>query len=214
MQAHFNAKRSRIFTAGTAVFIAAALPLSGCSASNQAQPFQMAVCGNPLDAAQVESYGAKLSSDMPQLTLEGQAPVLTPVLAGKGLTREDEITGAAGQAKFTALIAAQEVDVAICTLDAAEIQARNESFMPLDQIFTAEELAQLGDRQLCFELTELKDGEEIPTGQYTPACGVSLTSNSELTAIFGDQPVGVFVADNSPNASLAKEVMRRLAGLD
>ena len=67
------------------------------------------------------------------------------------------------------------MDVAICTLDAAEIQARNESFMPLDQIFTAEELAQLGDRQLCFELADLKDGEETPTGQYTPACGVSLT---------------------------------------
>lgn len=212
MQAHFNVKRSRIFTVGTAVFIAAALLLSGCSASNQVKPFQMVFCGNPLDASKIESYGANLSSNMPQLTVENQDPVFTPILAGEGLTQEDQITGAAGQTKFTALIAAQEIDVAICTLDTAEIQARNESFMPLDQIFTAEELEQLGDRQLSFELTELKDGEEVPTGQNTPACGVALTADDELAAIFGDQPIGVFVADNSPNAELAKEVMRQLAG--
>ena len=212
MQAHFNVKRSRIFTVGTAVFIAAALLLSGCSASNQVKPFQMVFCGNPLDASKIESYGANLSSSMPQLTVENQAPVFTPILAGEGLTQEDQITGAAGQTKFTALIAAQEIDVAICTLDTAEIQARNESFMPLDQIFTAEELEQLGDRQLSFELTELKDGEEVPTGQNTPAGGVALTADDELAAIFGDQPIGVFVADNSPNAELAKEVMRQLAG--
>ncbi len=212
MQAHFNVKRSRIFTVGTAVFIAAALLLSGCSASNQVKPFQMVFCGNPLDASKIESYGANLSSSMPQLTVENQDPVFTPILAGEGLTQEDQITGAAGQTKFTALIAAQEIDVAICTLDTAEIQARNESFMPLDQIFTAEELEQLGDRQLSFELTELKDGEEVPTGQNTPACGVALTADDELAAIFGDQPIGVFVADNSPNAELAKEVMRQLAG--
>lgn len=212
MQAHFNVKRSRIFTVGTAVFIAAALLLSGCSASNQVKPFQMVFCGNPLDASKIESYGANLSSSMPQLTVENQDPVFTPILAGEGLTQEDQITGAAGQTKFTALIAAQEIDVAICTLDTAEIQARNESFMPLDQIFTAEELEQLGDRQLSFELTELKDGEEVPTGQNTPACGVALTADDELAAIFGNQPIGVFVADNSPNAELAKEVMRQLAG--
>lgn len=212
MQAHFNVKRSRIFTVGTAVFIAAALLLSGCSASNQVKPFQMVFCGNPLDASKIESYGANLSSSMPQLTVENQDPVFTPILAGEGLTQEDQITGAAGQTKFTALIAAQEIDVAICTLDTAEIQARNESFMPLDQIFTAEELEQLGDRQFSFELTELKDGEEVPTGQNTPACGVALTADDELAAIFGDQPIGVFVADNSPNAELAKEVMRQLAG--
>lgn len=175
MQAHFNVKRSRIFTVGTAVFIAAALLLSGCSASNQVKPFQMVFCGNPLDASKIESYGANLSSSMPQLTVENQDPVFTPILAGEGLTQEDQITGAAGQTKFTALIAAQEIDVAICTLDTAEIQARNESFMPLDQIFTAGELEQLGDRQLSFELTELKDGEEVSTGQNTPACGVALT---------------------------------------
>ncbi len=180
MQAHFNVKRSRIFTVGTAVFIAAALLLSGCSASNQVKPFQMVFCGNPLDASKIESYGANLSSNMPQLTVENQDPVFTPILAGEGLTQEDQITGAAGQTKFTALIAAQEIDVAICTLDTAEIQARNESFMPLDQIFTAEELEQLGDRQLSFQLTELKDGEEVPSRQIPPPVASPLPPMTNL----------------------------------
>ena len=213
MQTHFKTNRSRALAAAAAV-LSAVLCLGGCSAAGEPKPFQMVFCANPLDAAQVEPFGAELAEAMPQLTLEGQPPVFTPILAGGSSTHDDSLTGAAGQTKFTALIAAQEIDVAICTLDAASIQARNESFMPLDQIFTAGELEQLGDRQISYELTELKDGVETPTGQRTPACGVALAASDSLAAVFGEQPIGVFVADNSPNASLAKEVMRRLAGFD
>ncbi len=212
MNAH-TAKRPRAVVMTIALIMATVLVMSGCSSSSQPQPFQMVFCGNPMDTSQIESYGNSLSASMPELTIEGQAPVFTSILAGDGASKDDTLTGVAGQTKFTAMIAGKEIDVAICTLDAAEVQARNESFMPLEEIFTAQELEQLGDRQVSYELTEVKDGEEVPTGERTPACGVTLTSDSSLAAIFGDQPVAVFVADNSPNADLAKKVMRHLVGM-
>ena len=60
MQTHLKTNRSRALAAAAAA-LSAVLCLGGCSAAGEPKPFQMVFCANPLDAAQVEPFGAELA---------------------------------------------------------------------------------------------------------------------------------------------------------
>ena len=85
--------------------------------------------------------------------------------------------------------------------------ARSDSFYALSDLFTADEIAALGDRALSYELL---DDEGNPSGEMSPACGVDVTGDSSLVNVVGNAQVGAFVAGNAPNLENAKDLMRAL----
>lgn len=134
---------------------------------------------------------------------------LTCVATGSG---EDPTMQMAGMMKLTAAIAAQEVDIVIADEANAARNARSDTFYALSDLLTEDEITALGANALSYSL--LDDAGE-PTGENTPACGVDLSSDARFDAVFGDVPVGAFVAANSPNLENSKELLRELiAGLD
>lgn len=197
--------------------------LVGCSASTDtasgdaAGAFQMALCGLYLDQDAVGDYGEALKVEMPSLTVDGQEPQFTALIMGEtendpesGVIN-DPMLGATGMMKFSAMIAAGELDVVVSDLDNAARSARSDSFIPLDEILSAEEITALEGKLLSFEHMETDGYTTTPTGEYTPICGIDITGNEALKAIYGDQQIGVFIVANTDNPELAKEVMLALA---
>ena len=126
-----------------------------------------------------------------------QSLSFSSIIMGSGNTQDAKLQDAIGQSQFAAMIAAREIDIILCTLDKDDILAKSDSFMPLEKIFSTEELTELVDLLIAHET------------DATPY-GVILTDTETLTPVFGDVPIGIFLADNCPNPSLAKEFMRNL----
>ena len=193
------------------------MSLAGCSPSTARDaPFQIVFASLYMNETAISDYAVTLSNDLPDLTINGNAPMLTPVIAGEikndpeaGIIR-DPMMGIAGMMKTSMLVAAGELDVVVASLDNAARDARGEMFLPLDEVFTADELASLGDRLLSFDHIDTDGYETWLTGAKTPVCGIDITGNEEMRAIFGNQKIGVFIVANTRNLELAKEVMLSL----
>ena len=192
--------------------------LAGCSTAraNNTQ-FQMGFSALFIDSTAVVDYGAMLASEMPELTIDGTAPRFTPIIAGviendweSGILH-DPMMGIGGIMKTTLLVAGGDLDVMVATLDNAARDARNGMFLPLDQVFTAEEMAAFGERLLQFEHVETDGIYTWATGEMTAIYGINITGNEDMQKIFGGQEIGVFIIANTSHLDLAREVMLHLA---
>ena len=193
------------------------VPLTGCSsARNGDAPFQIAFTALHMNTAAVSDYGAMLVNEMPELVIDGNAPRFTPIVAGvvendpESGRIHDPMMGIAGMVQIPLMVTARELDVVIATLDNAARDARGDMFLPLDEIFTPEELAAFGDRLISFEHVEIDGPYTRPTGEMTPICGINIAGNEHMRQIFGEQEIGVFIVANSRNVELAREVMLSL----
>ena len=164
--------------------------LTGCHQSPAA--LNLVFCAGSLDTEQASDCAKQIISGLSTSAFSSSC-----VLMGSGNTQDAKLQDAIGQSQFAAMIAAREIDIILCTLDKDDILAKSDSFMPLEKIFSTEELTELVDLLIAHET------------DATPY-GVILTDTETLTPVFGDVPIGIFLADNCPNPSLAKEFMRNL----
>ena len=167
------------------------------------------MCAEYLSEDAANELMDELTSSLEMFSDGGVTVNLTCVATGSG---EDPTMQMAGMMKLTAAIAAQEVDVVIADESNAARNARSDTFYALSDLLTEDEITALGANTLSYSLL---DDEGEPTDESTPECGVDLSSDARFDAVFGDVPVGVFVAANSPNLENSKAFLRELtAGLD
>lgn len=164
------------------------------------------MCAEYLNEDAANELIDQLTSSLDMFSDGGVTVNLTCVATGSG---EDPTMQMAGMMKLTAAIAAQEVDVVIADEANAARNARSDTFYALSDLLTEDEISALGTNALSYSLL---DDQGEPTGESTPACGVDLSSDARFDAVFGDVPVGVFVAANSPNLENSKALLRGLIG--
>ena len=120
----------------------------------------------------------------------------------------DPTAYAAGSVKVSAMVASGEIDVMICDLENAAKYARSETYLPLEDFLSPEELASYEERLLSFDLV---DDEGNPTGEQTPAYGISMNGSEAFDSLYGDTDYGIFLIGNADPAELSKTVFLDLA---
>lgn len=120
----------------------------------------------------------------------------------------DPTAYAAGSVKVSAMVASGEIDVMICDLENAAKHARSETYLPLEDFLSPEELAGYEERLLSFDLV---DDEGNPTGEQTPAYGISMNGSEAFDSLYGDTDYGIFLIGNADPSELSKTVFLDLA---
>ena len=180
-----------------ALIAAFALMLAGCSGGESAQErgFTVAVLDTYIDSAKVEAYGA---------SLERETPAAFTALS-MGDSQNDPMSAVAGAAAFTTQVASGEIDVVIAPPQVVAASARSETFMPLTELFSPEELAAIDDA-LWIDY-ELYDENLAPTGERTPACGIDVSQDEGLQSVLGKQQIGVYVVVNTAYPDQARQMV-------
>jgi len=191
--------------------------LLGCSGNkSKTAPFQMVFCSLSINDKAVSDFGASLLKEIPELTIDGKAPMFTPMIMGEvkndieAGVMSDPMMGMAGIMKMVAIVSTSDLDVFVSDMENAARQARGGMFMPLADIFSGDDLAALESRFLSFDILNTEGIEPVPTGEKTPVCGIVITGNEKMKGIFGDQEIGVFIIANTKNLELSKKVVKTL----
>ncbi len=174
--------------------------LASCGDSGSSA-LQITAVGPYVDDEQLTSYGESFSADSAALSAAGETAEFSSLSVGD---ESDPSLYGASIMKVDAMIAANEMDIMICTVDEAARSARSDYFSNLEETFTAEELAQIPEEDLLsFDMVD-EDGNA--TGEQTAVCGVRISGNETLDAAMMGQEYGVFLISNTQNPDLAKEV--------
>jgi len=132
--------------------------------------------------------------------------------AGDLDNEQDARAGSYGLQQITKNLTAGQIDVLIATAEVGRVQALNNLLMPLSEIFTQEELAQLEKQIVQYDYVDYMLGAELPTGESTPDCGLDISEHEFITPLVSSEPLGVYVAINAPHSEQAKALIRYLAG--
>ena len=196
------------------VIFAVMICLGGCSGSKKTSPFQIAFASLSLNENAVSEFGASLLAKIPELAIEGTAPLFTPMIMGEVKNDQqsgiliDPMMGMAGMMQMAAVVSTGDIDVFISDMENGARNARGGMFMSIDKLFPNENLSAIEDRLLSFDIMTTDEYEPKPTGEKTPVCGISIANNDQLRRIFGNRDVGIFIVENTKNLELAKKVMR------
>ena len=201
--------------AGVLLAACAALCLFGCSSNNRASAFQIVFAAASLNENAVAEFGTSITGGIPELTIEGRAPVFSSMMIGDtrnemGMMTSDPMMAMGGIMRQAAMATTGELDVMIADMENGARNARSGMFMPLNEIFTAAELAALSERLLSFDILSTGGIEPAPTGERTADYGISITGNESMRRIFGNQEIGVFIIGNTKHPELAKKVVNSL----
>ena len=209
----------KLIMRGGAMLLAGLLALSlfGCSSGERkAAPFQVVFTAARVNESAVSEFAASMLNEIPELTIDGNAPLFTPMVVAEtqnnteGAITADPMMAMAGIMRQAAMVSTNDIDVFISDMNNAARNARGDMFLPLGEIFTDAELAAMSGRLLSFDLVSADGYEATPTGAKTPICGIDITDNETMRRIFGGQEVGVFIVANTKNYELAKKVMTSL----
>ncbi|MDR0312694.1 MAG: hypothetical protein LBI14_03780 [Treponema sp.] len=188
--------------------------LFGCSSKEKGPlPFQIVFTSLYINESAVSEYGAILLNDIPELSIDGKAPLFTSMIMGETSNNPesgnfaDPMMAMGSIMRLTTLIANGDIDIIISDLDNAARNARGGLFLSLSDVCTDDDLAALGDRLLSFDILRNDGYEPTPTGEKTPICGINITGNERIRRIFGNQEIGVFIVANTKNLELARRVM-------
>jgi len=201
--------KSKLFTIRAVLFIFLVFGFFGCSSNEKDNQFQIIFIAAQVNEGAVSEYGTFLLEKIPELTIEGKVPLFSHMIMGGALQQIDPMMAMGTTVRLTGLMATGELDMVIGNMESASYMAQAESFMFLSDIFTNDELRALEDRLIFFDITNVNENNvHVPTGERTPALGISITGNERISAIFGSQEIGVFIITNTKNPELAKSVMR------
>jgi hypothetical protein len=191
--------------------------LFGCSSKEKGPlPFQIVFSSLYINESAVTEYGAALLNEIPELSIDGKAPLFTSMIMGEAKNDTesgnfiDPMMAMGSIMRVATTVSNGEIDVFISDFDNAARNARGGLFLPLSDVYTVDDLAALGDRLLSFDILNTDSYEPTPTGEKTPICGINITGNEKIRRIFGDQEIGVFIVANTKNLELAKRVMASL----
>lgn len=177
-----------------------------------------ASCGSEETSAGVDvvvaaAYVPEETTDVLQQALDGVYTeesgfgcTVTGVTTGD--TESDPMMAAAGIMKVAGMVAADEVDVLVASLEEGERQAQNGGLLPLSDLFTEEELAEISLEQISFDIT---DSDGNPQEEYSQPCGFMLTS--ETVSGLDSEGVGVFIVSNTDKPQESQQVMETLMEL-
>ncbi len=119
-----------------------------------------------------------------------------------------EMMGAAGMMKITAQISAKEIDIIISDYENGQRLASMGTYMTLDEVFTAEELAEI-DESLIVSYEEY-DEDNNPTGNMLPASGIDVTAVEEFSEFMAGEQLVCHVVGNTENLEDSKDYLMSL----
>lgn len=191
----------------SAVFLSAVLltsggALSSCGSDESSDALQILAEAPYVDTEQLNNYAESFSASSEALTTAGKTAEFTDLSVGS--SDSDPTLYGTSTMKVSAMIAAGEVDIMICSLDEAARNARGEYYYDLEELFTPEELAQIPEENLLS--FDMVDDEGNATGEKTAVCGVQISGNEALDNAMAGTDYGVFIISNTENLDLAKEV--------
>ncbi len=133
---------------------------------------------------------------------------VSPDAVGEIGSKSAEMMGATSLMKITTQLAANEIDIIICDYDNGQHFAQGGAFMPLSELFSAEELASIDEFTLVsYEQT---DEEGNPTGEMMPQSGIDVSHIEELTDFISADRIVCHVVKNTENLEAATEYMLSL----
>lgn len=190
-----------------AIMLLAALLLTGCAKEDKpaASLYVNVIDTYVFDESRAE-LEKELTAALPALNT-AEAP-LSVVAISSGDTEKDPMGAMAGMTQIAGLMATGEMELILCDGENARRHGSNGgSYIPLDELFTKEERAELGITGLCIPLSN-DDGEL--TGEVSIPCGIDLSGCTRLTEMLKSTDVGAYVLVNSKHADNAKLVIRHL----
>jgi len=142
-----------------------------------------------------------------QAVLDEQTEIECSVIPiATGHFENDPSAAMGGLVKLTSLIAAREVDVLVSSMTEAERQAVADTFSPLSDIFTEEELA--GYELVSFEVIDDHGTEGV---LHNVPCGIRLNA-PEIASLDGSG-MALFFISNTGRPAESKEIFLLLADL-
>ena len=195
----------------TITFILALLltMLTGCSSTEEtvqasslhvvlATPFATEEQANALHDALIIAAPGLDSADAP----------LSVTFVSTGDSQSDPMGAMAGMTQIAAMMASGEMELVLMDSTNARRHGDNASiYVPLSELFTAEEQEQLGIVPVTLPVM---DDDGVQTGEYTAPCGVDLSACTKITQLMYTNDVAAYVLIDSPHTEQAKEVIRWL----
>ncbi len=204
-------KRKEAFTA-LALAAALTLGLAACASpeqeeTEQAAPvFDLVVAGLEVDLDRTKALESELSEQLTGLLKDGEPLNITELLLGEEV-KATEI-GIAMNAKAATLFASGGVDLLLADQATAAPYAAADCFLPLDELFSQEELTDLGREKLKFPIL---DSMNEPTGEETAEVGLDVSDVAALAELLpGAEAPGIYIAANTADPQQAKAVLLRL----
>ncbi|MBQ8654281.1 MAG: hypothetical protein IJ507_05015 [Clostridia bacterium] len=189
------------------------LLLTGCSGGGAQQSGKTSVrvvLALPYVADGAEDALEKSIADaLPELNTADAK--LNVAAVSTGDPEKDPYGTMAGVAQMGGMFSSKEVEILICKSDDARRYGDNgEAYIPLSQLFTDAELAEMGVSGTGVGMT---DENGNPTGETSVPCGIDLSGCKALEKLVTAKDLGVYVVQGTPNVENAKAVIRHLAGL-
>lgn len=121
-----------------------------------------------------------------------------------GSSEKDPTGYMAATVQLTGLIASQEIDVIFFDIESAAVDARNDTFYALSDLFTEEELAKMDGKTIDYAQVD-EEGNEI--SERTAAVGLDVSAEEELTEFMNSDEIGIFIVGNAPHVDQAKALL-------
>ena len=197
-------KRASKRILGLCLALVMILALSACGSGRQneadANTLRVFVCA---DHADEEKGGDAVAERLKEL-LGDETEVEVFCLASS----YDEPGAQSGSGmKIMVSIVSAEVDVILADEANATHDSLVESFYPLTDLLTEDEIAKVGDRALSYMLMDVDDRGN-PVEEPLAACGIDITGTGLADgAVASDREMGFFVVANAPNKAASKRLM-------
>lgn len=198
-----------------ALCLVLSLALSGCffNSSPSVSIFDFLVWGPYFEAGTVTPDIEAMLAEIPALS-DIETAVNT---VSTGYAEVNSSAYAVWSMKMNAMAANGEVDMIIMEESSAVPAARGGLFLPLDELFTEEELKAFGDRVLRYRKVD-PSGVEIPLDSqdaepWTDYCGIDLSQSETLADILGPGNYAIYAVTDLGNPQRVKDVITYFANL-
>jgi len=183
--------------------------LTGCSSKEEtvqtsmlhvviAAPFATDEHANALRSALIAAAPELDSADAP----------LSVTAVATGDPQGDPMSAMAGMTKVSAMMMSHEMELLICDADNARRHGDNgETYIPLNELFTEAEVAELGITPASLPLL---DDMANYTGEYSAPCGIDLSGSAAVSQMLSIPDPGAYVIVDSPNLENAKAAIKAL----
>ena len=176
--------------------LAVVLMMTGCSSGGDtasASSVKIVVAAPYVLEEALPEFDAALRAALPELNTEESSMLIQSVSTGD--TESDPMSAMAGMTKIMTMMMSKEIEIMICDADNARRHGESgEAYVPLSELFTEEEQAELGIAPLTVAVV---DDEGNVTGEESAPCGISLAHCEGVKNIFKMSDLGLYVLATS-----------------
>lgn len=158
-----------------------------------------------------ESLEKVLNAALPELSTDTEKITVEYIVASD--SESDPYGTMAAMTQISVRMASHEIDLLLCDEDwARRFGDGGETYVPLAELFTEEEQAELGMTPASVALV---DDEGNVTDTLSAPCGVDLSASDELRhMLVTEDGIGAYVIAGTENVEKARSVIRYLVGLN